>query len=58
MKQFCKILLAFTFVAFTVSNVYLLAQFGGGNGTVNNLYQIATKQHLEALADSMENSPL
>jgi len=33
----------------------LLAQFGGGNGTVNNPYQIKTKQHLELLADSVNN---
>jgi len=54
MKQLRKILLAFAF-ALTVSNIALFAQFGGGNGTVGNPYQIATRQHLEALADSVNN---
>jgi len=37
--------------AFTVSNISLLA-FSGGNGTVNNPYQIANKADLKLLADS------
>jgi len=38
----------------TVSNGNaLFAQFGGGDGTVNNPYQIKTKKHLELLADSV-----
>jgi len=40
----------------TVGNVALLAQFGGGDGTEANPYQIRTKQHLEELADSVKNS--
>jgi len=35
----------------------LFAQFGGGDGTQANPYQIATRQHLEELKDSVENSP-
>jgi len=45
------------FTISTVSNFSLLAQFGGGSGTQADPYQIATKQHLETLADSVENSP-
>ena len=48
---------AFILIISTVSNFSLLAQFGGGNGTENNPYQIKTRQHLEELADSVENSP-
>ena len=55
MKLLCKILLAFAF-AFTVGNGNaLFAQFGGGNGTYANPYQIKTRQHLELLADSVNN---
>ena len=32
------------------------AQFGGGNGTEASPYQISTKEHLELLADSVNNS--
>jgi len=48
---------AFTFTVSTVSNFSLLAQFGGGQGTQTNPYQIYTKQHLDELADSVANSP-
>ena len=44
MKLFRKILLAFAF-ALTVSNGNaLFAQFGGGNGTVGNPYQITSRR--------------
>ena len=55
MKNFLTTL-SFAFVALlTVSNVCLLAEpFGGGNGTVNNPYQIKTRQDMEELADSVD----
>jgi len=40
----------------TVSNFSLLAQFSGGDGTQADPYQIKTKQHLEELADSVNNN--
>ena len=46
---------AFILTVSTVSNFSLLAQFGDGNGTVSNPYQIKTKQHLELLTDSVNN---
>jgi len=55
MKQFSKISFAFTFFAFLVSNVSLLSQFGGGDGTVIDPYQISTAAHLELIADSVRN---
>ena len=57
-KQFIKtkiVTVAFALTVSTVSNVALLAQFGGGNGTQANPYQIANKRHLELLADSVNN---
>ena len=48
-----KYLFIFTIIIATqIAN----AQFGGGDGTENNPYQIATKKHLYALADSVNNS--
>jgi hypothetical protein len=42
-------------IAFIISNVTLNA-FGGGDGTAANPYQIHTREHLEALTDSMLNT--
>ena len=54
--QFSKIFtVAFTLTVSTVGNVALLAQFGGGNGTAINPYQISTITHLNALADSIND---
>jgi hypothetical protein len=43
------------FIVFIISNAPLFAQFGGGDGTEANPYQIRTKAHLELLADSVNN---
>ena len=40
-----------------LGSVSAFAQFGGGNGTAGNPYQIKTRQHLEALSDSVDKSP-
>ena len=45
---------AFTLTVSTVSNI-CFAQFGGGNGTQASPYEIRTRQHLELLADSVNN---
>jgi len=47
---------AFALTVSTVSNIALLAQFGGGDGTVNNPYEIHNKTHFNLLTDSVNNS--
>jgi hypothetical protein len=44
MKQFSKTLIVFALLAFPVSGISLLAQFGGGDGSVSNPYQITSKK--------------
>jgi hypothetical protein len=41
--------------SFFISNVSLLSQFSGGDGTVSNPYQISNREDMEALADSVNS---
>jgi hypothetical protein len=49
-----KISVAMVFAILVNAN-NLMSQFAGGNGTANSPYQITTKQHLELLADSVND---
>ena len=56
MKKLQLLSIATVALALTVSNSNaLFAQFGGGSGIATDPYQIKTKQHLEELADSVNN---
>ena len=55
-KQVIKTFIVTVVFALTVSNVALLAQFGGGNGTQANPYEIHNKTHFNLLTDSVNNS--
>ena len=56
MKQIIRLIITVA-LAFTVSNISLLSQFGGGDGTATSPYEIHNKAHLEALSDSIIYSP-
>jgi len=57
LQLYSIVTVAFALTVSTVSNGNaLFAQFGGGNGTQANPYQISTKQHLEALANLVNSS--
>ena len=55
MKQIIRLIITVA-LAFTVSNISLLSQFGGGNGTAASPYQIHNKTHFNLLTDSTNNS--
>ena len=42
-------------ICFLLCNISAFAQFGGGSGIADDPYKIFTSQHLEALADSVNN---
>ncbi len=50
------ILCAFAVAFLITASFSVMAQFGGGNGSAANPYQIKTKKHLENLADSVNTS--
>ena len=62
MKYFIVIKLFFEiisfFLVFALCQAPIFSQFSGGDGTKNNPYQITSRQDMEALADSVNNSTI
>ena len=51
-----KIKLFLLCILLVLVHINVFSQFGGGDGSANNPYQIWTKEHLEELSDSIQHT--